>query len=100
AKERLGNNQKIILISTQLIEAGVDIDFPVLYRDFATVASIIQSAGRCNRNGQLPELGKVVLFKLMKNGKNRSDLIYRGKDRDILRFTKESFIEKRITKRI
>ncbi len=93
AKERLENNQRIILISTQLIEAGVDIDFPVLYRDFATVSSIIQSAGRCNRNGKLLELGKVVLFKLTKNGKSRSDLIYRGKDREILRFTKESFTE-------
>lgn len=93
AKERLKKNQLIILISTQLIEAGVDIDFPVLYRDFATIASIIQSAGRCNRNGKLPELGKVVLFKLMKNGKNRSDLIYTGKDGEILRFTKESFTE-------
>lgn len=94
AKERLEKNQLIILISTQLIEAGVDIDFPVLYRDFATVSSIIQSSGRCNRNGKLPELGKVVLFKLMKNGKNRSDLIYRGKDEEILRFTKESLTEK------
>lgn len=94
AKRRLETNQLTILISTQLIEAGVDIDFPVLYRDFATVSSIIQSAGRCNRNGKLPELGKVVLFKLMKNGKNRSDLIYRGKDGEILRFTKESFTEK------
>lgn len=91
AKERLGNNQRIILISTQLIEAGVDIDFPILYRDFATVSSIIQSAGRCNRNGELPELGKVCLFKLINHGKIRSDLIYRGKDKEILRFTKEAF---------
>lgn len=91
AKERLKNNQKIILVSTQLIEAGVDIDFPVLFRDFATVSSIIQSAGRCNRNGKLSNLGMVYLVRLTNHGKVRSDLIYRGKDKEILRFTKEVF---------
>lgn len=90
AKRRLRQNKKIILISTQLIEAGVDIDFPVLYRDFATVPSIVQSAGRCNRNGRF-EFGRVKLFKLEYKGKLRSDLIYQGKDKEILRLTKESF---------
>lgn len=91
AKRRLRQNQRIILISTQLIEAGVDIDFPVLYRDFATVPSIVQSAGRCNRNGKL-EFGQVKLFKLENKGKIRSELIYRGKDKEILDLTKISFI--------
>jgi CRISPR-associated endonuclease/helicase Cas3 len=94
AKRRLRQNKRIVVISTQLIEAGVDIDFPVLYRDFATVASIVQSAGRCNRNGKLDSFGRVILFKLMNKGRIRSDIIYRGKDSEILRFTKESFIEK------
>ena len=94
AKRRLRQNKKIIVVSTQLIEAGVDVDFPVLYRDFATVASIVQSAGRCNRNGKLDTLGKVKLFKLQNKGKIRSDIIYQGKDKEILRFTKESFSEK------
>lgn len=92
AKRRLRQNQRIILISTQLIEAGVDIDFPVLYRDFATVPSIVQSAGRCNRNGKL-EFGQVKLFKLENKGKIRSELIYRGKDKEILDLTKRSFLE-------
>lgn len=92
AKRRLRQNQRIILISTQLIEAGVDIDFPVLYRDFATVPSIVQSAGRCNRNGTL-EFGQVKLFKLENKGKIRSELIYRGKDKEILDLTKRSFLE-------
>ena len=64
AKQRLRQNKRIVVVSTQLIEAGVDIDFPIVYRDFATVASIVQSAGRCNRNGKLDSLGKVKLFKL------------------------------------
>jgi CRISPR-associated endonuclease/helicase Cas3 len=89
AKRRLRQNKRVIVISTQLIEAGVDIDFPVLYRDFATVASVVQSSGRCNRNGKLSDLGKVVLFRLNKNGKLRSELIYQGKDKDILTFTKQ-----------
>lgn len=91
-KLQLSNKRKVVAISTQLIEAGVDIDFPVLYRDFATVSSIIQSAGRCNRNGKLQELGKVNLFRLINREKLRAELIYgRGKDKDILRFTKDSW---------
>jgi CRISPR-associated endonuclease/helicase Cas3 len=99
-KECLKKGNRIILISTQLIEAGVDVDFPVLYRDFATVASIIQSAGRCNRNGKLSSFGQVKLFKLQNKGKIRSDIIYQGKDKEILRFTKESFFNDLSGKRI
>jgi len=90
-KLRLRHKKKIIAVSTQLIEAGVDIDFPILYRDFAPISSIVQSAGRCNRNGKL-DFGKVVLFKLRNKEKIRSELIYgRGKDKDILQFTKDSW---------
>lgn len=90
-KLRLRYKKKVIVISTQLIEAGVDIDFPVLYRDFALVSSIVQSAGRCNRNGKLESSGKVLLFNLVKEGKSRANLIYgRGKDKDILAFTKNA----------
>lgn len=91
AKSRLQADKRIIAISTQLIEAGVDIDFPVLYRDFAPVSSIVQSAGRCNRNG-IFDFGKVNLFKLRNRDKIRSELIYGlGKDKDILQFTKDSW---------
>jgi CRISPR-associated endonuclease/helicase Cas3 len=86
AKLRLKSNKRIVLISTQLIEAGVDIDFPVLYRDMAIIPSIVQSAGRCNRNGKL-ELGKVVLIHLNNRGKSRAKLIYRGKDSKLLYYT-------------
>ena len=53
-----------IIISTQLVEAGVDIDVNVVYRDFAPIDAIVQSAGRCNRNGTNKK-GKIFVIKLV-----------------------------------
>lgn len=64
--EDLENKKRIGVISTQLVEAGVDFDFPCVYRAIAPMDSVIQAAGRCNRNGRL-EKGKVVIFNLEKH---------------------------------
>lgn len=60
-KRRLKEGKVCRVISTQLIEAGVDVDFPVVYRSMAGIDSIAQSAGRCNREGLL-QAGQVYVF--------------------------------------
>jgi len=62
ASDWLEKETSFALVATQCIEAGVDIDFPVLFRAVAPLDSIAQAAGRCNRHGLRPELGCVILF--------------------------------------
>lgn len=62
-KKRLNNKDKCILIATSLVEAGVDLDFLNVYRQIAGVDSLIQAAGRCNRNGdESAEESKVYIY--------------------------------------
>lgn len=62
-KTALKERRRVLCVSTQLIEAGVDIDFATVIRDLAGLDSIAQAAGRCNRNGER-ESGRVHIIKL------------------------------------
>jgi CRISPR-associated endonuclease/helicase Cas3 len=62
-KTRLRADAECRVVSTQIVEAGVDIDFPAVFRSLAGTDSIVQAAGRCNRNGELPEPGRVFVFR-------------------------------------
>lgn len=84
--------RKVLCISTQLIEAGVDIDFDTVIRSLAGLDSIAQAAGRCNRNGKRP-VGKVLVVKTAENlgqlvdidiGRRCADLVMRHGHADIV----------------
>ena len=81
-KERLSNIEKIkqntpcLVIATQCIEAGVDIDMDIAIRDFAPLDSIVQCAGRCNRNGLKTRAEIKIVSLVNQNGKKFSNFVY------------------------
>lgn len=83
----LSNNKKVICVSTQLIEAGIDLSFQTVYRDIGPFDSIVQVAGRCNRHGELDEPGKMFVMRLQReNGRDYSGIY----DRKILQLARET----------
>jgi CRISPR-associated endonuclease/helicase Cas3 len=77
-EQKIKNNRNVkrkILVSTQLIEAGVDISFDVVFREIAPIDSILQSAGRANRYGKEGSPAPVIIFRFAKN-LDKSSLIY------------------------
>lgn len=72
---KMRKKESKVAVTTQLVEAGVDIDFDIVYRDFAPMDSIAQSAGRCNRNWSNRGEVKVVLLK-DDSGRSYASYIY------------------------
>ena len=76
----VSSGRSLIFLTTQLIEAGVDIDFPIIYRDLCSFPSVVQTAGRCNRNNR--QTGRVYLIDLQeKSGNSRAFRVYDEIDR-------------------
>lgn len=73
----LNNRSMRFAVTTQLVEAGVDIDFDVIYRDFAPLDSIIQAAGRCNRNWKEGR-GYVTVVNLKDEKRQYASYVYDG----------------------
>lgn len=60
----VGSDRPVVVTSTQLVEAGVDLSFDCVYRDYAPVPSLVQSAGRCNRSLTASTIGEVFVYRL------------------------------------
>jgi len=64
-KEKRQDAKPLLLVSTQLVEAGVDIDFDIVIRDLAPLDSIFQACGRCNRNSRKGVKGEIIIYSIL-----------------------------------
>ncbi len=76
----LPDKKPVICVSTQLIEAGIDIDFGSVIRYLAGLDSIAQAAGRCNRNGVRPKMGRVFIVNPRDENLDKLEDIKIGRD--------------------
>lgn len=74
--DKIKEGEPCIVVSTQCIEAGVDIDLDLVIRDFAPLDSLIQIAGRCNREGNKKSRGIIEVIDIIDEGKRYSEMIY------------------------
>lgn len=93
---RLEHKKQVICVSTQLIEAGIDIDFGSVIRYLAGLDSIAQAAGRCNRNGRRDEPGRVIIINPQEENLDNLKSIAIGRDKaervlDEFKMSPESF---------
>jgi CRISPR-associated endonuclease/helicase Cas3 len=84
-REDLAQGRPVRLVSTSLIEAGVDVDFPEVWRAAAGLASIAQAAGRCNREGRCEGLGRTVVFEAARHKTPPAIEAFYGPAREVLR---------------
>lgn len=85
-RTRLENKQQCLLVSTQCVEAGVDVDFPEVWRAFGPYDSIVQAAGRCNRNDKLfNKKGKFHIFHPSDKGLSKGLYFTATKQTELLR---------------
>lgn len=76
ARRRLSHGLPCTIVATQLVEAGVDIDFPVVYRALAGLETLAQAAGRCNRAMKLPQPGRFVVYRAGRPHETDEDVVH------------------------
>ena len=79
-KRDLSDRKQVVCVSTQLIEAGIDVDFGSVIRYLAGLDSLTQAAGRCNRNGKIESLGRFVVINPSEENLGNLKNIAKGRD--------------------